>query len=325
MSLTKGSRLAALLAVAAVGVGACGSDDGDDETPAPDADATQDEPPVDCDPAREIDTTDEENRVFDFDGDERSYLLALPDDYDGTTAQPMVFNFHGFGNDMEGHDAYTAMGEAGTDRGYVVVTPNASGEPRDWNYFSDEDRADDFGFIDALVADLSEQLCVDQDRIYATGHSAGSAFSGFLVCKEPHRFAAVAMVAAFIPTTCPTDEVAPSAIAFHGTDDPVVPYDGGELSGEGAIPDVFDTLDQYAEAYQCDQPAGEDEAADDVQTHTLTGCVHGSEVVLYTLVGGGHGWPGNTAGVDISGQPGNALEQFPATDTILDFFDRDAQ
>lgn len=316
------SKVMAVLVVGALGAAGCGSDDGDREEAEPAADvAGEREEAVDCDPPRRAEATDDA-QTFSFDGEERAYLLALPDGYDGARAHPLVLNFHGFTGNKEGHESSTAMGETGAARGYVVVTPDGSGEPRDWNYFSEEDRADDFGFVDALVGDLSERLCIDPDRIYAAGHSAGSAFTGFLICKEPYRFAAAAMVAAFIPTSCPVDEVAPSAIVFHGTDDPMVPYGGGRVGGgDTQIPGAFDTFDAFADAYRCDQPAVEEEVAEDVETHTLSGCAHGSEVVFYALVGGGHGWPGNRAGEDIGVRPDNPLVQFPATDTILDFFD----
>lgn len=324
------SKLIAALLIGSLVAGACASDDdtagdetsGDDAEPAADAAEAADEDQAgDCDPARELDVASDEAQVFDFDGDERAYLLELPAGYDGSTAHPLVFDFHGFSASKEDQVGYTELAELGAERGYVVVTPHALGEPSDWNYFADETRPDDFGFLDALVTDLSERLCLDPDRIYAAGHSAGSAFSGFLVCQEPYRFAAVAMVAAFIPPNCPVDEVAPSAVVFHGKDDPQVPFDGGGVGGgDVGIPGVLETLDQYVEQYECDEPV-EGEAGEDVETYSLSGCVHDSEVEVYAFVGGGHGWPGNAAGVDLGGQPDNALIGFPATETILDFFD----
>jgi polyhydroxybutyrate depolymerase len=272
--------------------------------------------PPDCDPPRPAAPTDAA-QSFRFGDQTRAYLLALPDDYDGTTAYPLVVSFHGFSSNKEGQNAYAAMAEKGTARGYIVVTPDALGEPRDWNYFGNPARADDFGFVDALVVDLSERLCIDADRVYAAGHSAGSAFAGFLQCRAPYRFAAVAMVAAFIPTTCPVDQATPSVIAFHGTADPAVPYDGGSVGGGPAgIPPVLQTLEQYADAYGCDRPPAEDEPAAGVETDTLTGCAGGSEVVLYTIVGGTHDWPGNAVWPAASGG-----QAYPATDAILDFFD----
>ncbi len=270
----------------------------------------------DCDPPRPAVATDAA-QSFRFGDQTRAYLLALPDDYDGTTAYPLVFSFHGFSSNKEGLNAYAGMAEKGTARGYIVVTPDALGEPRDWNYFGNPARADDFGFVDALVLDLSERLCVDADRVYAAGHSAGSAFAGFVQCRAPYRFAAVAMVAAFIPTTCPADQATPSVIAFHGTADPAVPYEGGSVGGGPVgIPPVLQTLEQYADTYGCDRPPTEDEPAAGVETDTLTGCAGGGEVVLYTIVGGTHDWPGNTVQPAASGG-----QAYPATDAILDFFD----
>ena len=309
---------ATLLAVGLVLLGCSGGDGaGGGNAGGPGgADTGDDAAAADCDPPRPAAATDDP-QSFSFGGEERSYLLALPDDYDGTTAHPLVFSFHGFSSSKEGLNAYAAMAEKGTARGYVVVTPDALGEPRDWNYFGNRARADDFGFVDALVVDLSERLCIDADRVYAAGHSAGSAFTGFLQCKPPFRFAAVAMVAAFIPTTCPVDQATPSVIVFHGTADPAVPYDGGSVGGGPAgIPPVLETLEQYADAYGCDRPATEDEPAAAVETDTLTGCTGGSEVVLYTIVDGTHDWPGNAI------RPGStAGQEYPATDTILDFLD----
>ncbi|MGH9228579.1 MAG: alpha/beta hydrolase family esterase [Acidimicrobiales bacterium] len=315
--------VAVTLLVAALVLGACSGGDGAAGGNAGGSDgarATDEAQAADCDPARPA-TATAETQAFGFGGEERAYLLALPDDYDGTTAHPLVFNFHGFSSNKEGMSAYTAMAERGTARGYIVVTPDALGDPRDWNYFGDQARADDFGFVDALVVDLSGRLCIDADRVYAAGHSAGSAFAGFLQCKPPYRFAAVAMVAAFIPTACPVDRATPSVIAFHGTADPAVPYDGGSVGGGPVgIPPVLETLEQYADAYGCERPATEDEPAAGVETDAYTACAGGSEVVLYTIVGGTHDWPGNAIEPDAAGG-----QAYPASETILDFFDAHAR
>jgi polyhydroxybutyrate depolymerase len=317
----RGSGIAAAtVLVAALALAACSSGSGTGAGNAGEADGagTDDAAvaPAACDPPRPAVASDAPQSLR-FGDQTRAYLLALPDEYDGTSAYPLVFSFHGFAGSKEGQNANAAIAEMGTARGYIVVTPDALGEPRDWNYFSNPARADDFGFVDALVVDLGERLCIDADRVYAAGHSAGSAFAGFLQCKPPYRFAAVAMVAAFIPTTCPVAQATPSVIAFHGTADPAVPYDGGSVGGgPTGIPPVLQTLQQYADAYGCDRPATEDEPAPGVETDTLTGCAGGSEVALYTIVGGTHDWPGNPLRPAPSG-----AQAYPATNAILDFFD----
>ena len=236
---------------------------------------------------------------------ERLRLVALPDDYDGTTAHPLLLAFHGHGGSKEVAMAASELDEKGPARGYVVVFADALGDPRAWN-LGDGD-TDDFGFVNALVADLGERLCIDAERVYAAGHSNGSAFTGFLACKAPYPFAAVAMVAAFIPSTCPVDEAAPAVVAVHGTADPGVPYGGGPVAGGPVqIPAALTTLDTYRDTYECDPTPVEDEPEPGVQRRAYEGCLRGTEAVLYSVVDGGHEWP---------------TERFAASDAILDFFD----
>ncbi|MGH9216454.1 MAG: hypothetical protein ACRDZS_09380, partial [Acidimicrobiales bacterium] len=90
--------------------------------------------------------------------------------------------------------------------------------------------------------------------------------------------------------------------------------------GPVGIPAVLDTLEQYADAYGCERLATEGQPAAGVETATLTGCAGGSEIVLYTIVGGTHDWPGNAIQADATG-----AQAYPATDTILDFFDAHAR
>jgi polyhydroxybutyrate depolymerase len=246
-------------------------------------------------------------QTFTFDGQERSYLLYLPDDYDGTTAHPLVLAFHGHGGSKEVAAAASQLGEQGTERGYIVVFPDALGAVKAWNFAGDPNQADDFGFIDALVGDLSERLCIDEARIYAAGHSNGSAFTGFLACQPSYRFAAVVMVSAFIPSTCPVDKASPAVMAIHGTADPGVPYDGGSVAGGPVqIPGVLSTLDQYRDHYSCAPTPIEDSPHPGVTRKTYKNCIHNTEATLITITNGGHEWP---------------LQKFPATSAILDFFD----
>lgn len=293
---------AMLLALIVAASASCSSDD-DQDTAAEDKPS---EPDADCDPARPTPDGLDQPETFSYGGVDRTYLLAVPDDYDGETADPLVLNLHGFGGSAETHGNRTQMAAKGTARGYVVVTPDALGVPgfQNWNFTRDPGGADDFGFIDALLTDLTDRLCIDEDRVYVAGHSNGSAFTGFLSCEPPYRFAAAAMVSAFIPSTCAVAEASPSVIAIHGTADPGVPYEGGlVVGGPATIPPALATLDAYRDHYDCDPTPAEEEVQPNVQRKAYTGCFNGAEAVLYTVVGGGHDWP-----------------DF-ATDTVLDFFD----
>lgn len=301
-------------------VAGCSSGDDDGEAAAPD-ETTPATAEADCTPARPFDTSGEE-QTLSFEGQDRTYVVTLPDDYDGTLALPVVFGFHGFGGNKEVVDRDWQLPEIGAGRGYVVVTADAlHTNPADpasaleWNMFGQEGRPDDFAFVNALLTELTGQLCLDETRVYAAGHSNGSAFTGFLKCHEPHPFAAVAMVSAFIPATCPAEEASPSILAIHGTADPGVPYDGGSVAGGATqIPGFLETLQGYADSYQCDQPPAEDELAPQVERTSYTGCVNDVEVAAYTVVDGNHEWPGS----DLASGGG---ADWSATEAILDFFD----
>lgn len=259
-----------------------------------------------------------EPQSFEHGGLTRTYLLAVPAASGHETPHPLVVDLHGFASDGPSQELNTAMGVKGTDRGYIVVTP--SSVPPEWNAFRAADRPDDYAFIQALLTDLEARFCVDPDRVYAAGHSNGSAFAAFLVCSPPSVFAAVAMVSATTPSTCP-EGVTPSALAIAGTADPQVPYAGGAIGGSGiAIPPAVDTVLAYAAKYGCDPTPVERELISGVTETRYTGCTGGAEVALDTVAGGTHTWPGGVAAQRDAGSS-SAGERFDATTEILDFFD----
>jgi polyhydroxybutyrate depolymerase len=268
-----------------------------------------------CSPARAA-TPTAAPETFRFDGHDRAYLLALPPGYDGRTPAPLIFNFHGFLGRKEKTETDTQMGAKGSARGFIVVTPDSLGVQ--WNAFSAPGEADDYGFVHALLGDLGRRLCVDTDRVYAAGHSNGSAFAAFLVCKAPYEFAALAMVSATTPTTCPPG-VTPATIAVAGTADPQVPYAGGTVRGSTIpIPAAQSVIAGYAKKYGCDATPVRTAREPGVDELRYGHCPTGTEVVLDTVVGGTHWWP---AGSDAAHDPTDSVagKTFPATDRILDF------
>jgi polyhydroxybutyrate depolymerase len=259
-------------------------------------------------------------RTFQHDGVNRTYLLMLPDGYDGRTPYPLVFNFHGFKASKELQERRTSMSRQGAARGFIVVTPDALGSPTRWNTPGDAGKADDFGFIQALAGSLSEQLCVDPARVYATGHSNGSEFAAALTCHSPYLFAAVGMVSSTFAATCPGG-VTPAVIAIHGTADAAVPYYGGMVGGTTTrIPDARRVIADYAHRYGCGQAPTRERVVAGVDRIRYAGCSGGADVVLLTVSGGTHPWPSSPDAVDDPADSA-AGRTFAATAAILDFFD----
>ena len=252
--------------------------------------------------------------VLRYGGVDRPYLLSLPAGYGRRPAYPLVLAFHGHGGNKEKTEANTRLGRVGADAGYLVVTPDATGSPSRWNYDGQSGQPDDYGFVHALVTEVRARLCVDPRRIFAAGHSNGAAFASQLVCRAPYEFAAVAMVSATVPAACPAG-VAPAVLAIHGTADATVPY----LGVAGKVPAATATAAYYASRYRCPATPRHTSVAPGVDQLRYTGCVAGAEVVLDTIAGGTHPWPGSSkAAADLRNS--TAGQTFDATGAILAFF-----
>lgn len=242
------------------------------------------------------------------DGHERQYLVSVPAERQDAGALPLIVNLHGHGGSPTQHEANTRLGAEGSARGFAVVTPGGLGDPARWNFDQRPDGPDDFRFIDELLTDLTERFCIDEDRTYVAGSSNGAAFAGLLACTAPYRFEAVAMVIATVPSTCP-DGVTPARLTVRGTADATVPY--GDTPGMVAAD---------ARRYRCDLPAPVDHPMPGVDRTRYAGCAGDAEIVLDTIIGGVHAWPGGTSAARADNS--RAGVEFSATDEVLDFFAR---
>jgi polyhydroxybutyrate depolymerase len=274
----------------------------------------------DCAPARPKPAA-RASYTLNVKGTPRTYRLALPKDYDGTTATPMVLLFHGWNSNAAAFDKETGFDTMGAQRGYIVVSPDGSSTPKTWNFLPgvSGSQADDFTYVNALVTLLQKQLCVDKDHIYAAGHSAGSAFVGFLVCKPPYPFAGVAMVEATIPSSCPPSRTY-SVLSIHGTADASVPYNGGTGAGQTVpIPPVKTTVKTFAARDGCEVRPVVDRPAPSVERETYPKCANGDAVAFISLIGANHPWAGGLQAKAL--EPNVPAAQYSASTAILDFFD----
>ncbi len=169
-------------------------------------------------------------RHVTVDGTDREYLLAVPEGYSDAEPAPLLFDFHGLGSDMQEQAGYTQLAEQGGARRYVVITPNGQGDVlRRWSLVASANANPDVAFVQAMLRATGATLCIDPKRLFSTGISNGAMFSTVLACALPGRFAAIAPVSG-INATKACDAGAPrvSVLAFHGTADPIVPYQGGD-------------------------------------------------------------------------------------------------
>jgi polyhydroxybutyrate depolymerase len=120
-----------------------------------------------------------------------------------------------------------------------------------------------------------------------------------LSCTLAERIAAIAVVAQAqtLPSNwCTPDRPVP-LIAFHGDADPIVPYEGGPLGDPfNPVKPVFAAIREFvsaaAERNHCAKNCVRSAVAIDVTRLAFTDCTGDAAVVFYTVLGGGHTWPG---------------------------------
>lgn len=246
----------------------------------------------------------------------------MPPAYDGGGALPVVINLHGFSSSAEEQAAYSGFPAKGAAEGFIVVTPQGVGDPPFWNMVGVALLQDDVAFISDLLDALESQLCIDPQRVYATGISNGAGMSNRLACDLSGRIAAIGTVAGTaFPVNCAAPRPVP-VIAFHGTADPLVPYAGGPINAGLSLrlnlqaPPAEEAIASWAEHNGCTTGPSRESVSAHVERIAYDGCDAGASVELYAIAGGGHTWPGAS---DVP-RLGATTHEISATELIWAFF-----
>jgi len=224
----------------------------------------------------------------------RAYLLHVPSSYTGNTPVPLIIDFHPLNQDAQLERAISGFLALSDQEGFIVAWPQ--GIEITWNVgpcCTSSRAVDDFGFVRALVRQLSTEACVDPKRVYAVGYSMGGSMAYYLACKEAEVFAAVAVSSmdlfADSEIACQPSR-AISEISFRGTADTIVQYAGGPGSPPGHpeftnyLLGAVGTFQKWASIDQC---TGSPTAEDANGCSTYSTCQDGAEVTLCTIQGGG--------------------------------------
>jgi len=234
-------------------------------------------------------------------GQKREYLLYVPRSYDRSKATPLVISMHGAAGRPTQQMKLSEWNRLAESQRFIVVYPSgvAAGGPRVWHVSEGPGLMTDVRFLSELIDKLEAAYNIDPARIYANGFSNGGGMAFVLSCTLSDRIAAVGLVAAAQPMDrgwC-TDQRPVPMIAFHGAADPIVPYQGGPLGDpfnpvKVMFPAVRDWVAGWARRNRCGPKPVESGVAPDVTRIEYTRCAGDATVVLYTIQGGGHSWPG---------------------------------
>lgn len=259
-------------------------------------------------------------RTMQSGGVTRTYRLHVPRAYDAKTPMPLVLNFHGYASNARGMESYTGMATKADGAGFITVAPEGTGSPQQWFVPAGAPGNTDNGaFVRDLVKDLTGLLNIDADRVYAAGISNGGTMVLLLGCNLPDLIAAVAPVAGSYGSGCQNPRHA-AIVAFNGTADPNVPFEGGPtFTGPEHTPSGARTNSARAALRVWAQSGG---ASGDAVSERIASDVilekYSNDVWLYVIEGGGHTWPGATQ--EAAAPLGKTTRSIKATDLLWEFF-----
>jgi polyhydroxybutyrate depolymerase len=272
-------------------------------------------------------------RKLTVDGRERTYLVHVPPQYKSGDPTPVVLVLHGATINAPIMAALSAMSRKSDEAGFIAVYPNGTGDDPSlyWNAGQltariIRENPDDVKFIGQLLDDLGTVVTVDPRRVYATGMSNGGAMCYRLASELSDRIAAIAPVAGTMAIAHANPKRPIPVIAFHGTADSIVKYNGGNTGALQPMKSVDETIEIWRKLNSCPTSAT---AADLPDRDVEDGCTvrrkefppgkANAEVVLYTIQNGGHTWPGQKSPLPMLGK---STLDISANDLIWEFFQK---
>ncbi len=279
-------------------------------------------------------------------GLDREYVVHIPALYKEDRPSAVVIMFHGGGGTAQDAMAETGWCEKADQEGFLAVFPEGSrpdpenpasfsNNPQTWNDGSGRENVgavqrevDDVAFVAALIDDMAARFNVDRNRFYAVGFSNGGAMVFRIGRELSNSLATIACVASVDWLEEPHVDSHVSLLYMTGTSDPLNPIDGGEIfigqTSYGVKPPVQQSIQKWAQMLGCPADSNVIYNSDGVIGTAFSPCMEGSEVVLYTIEGMGHWWPGWIPPdsypswlMNIFGEP---FDKIQGTDIIWEFF-----
>ena len=253
---------------------------------------------------------------------------------------PLVLVLHGGGGNPAAMIALTRgrFNELADRDGFIVAYPE--GYDRSWNdarlglrSTAHRLKLDDIGFLRYVIRRIARMRPVDPLRVFMTGISNGGFMSLRAACEMSDVLAGVAAVTASMPAEVarPCRPTRPAGVMFvNGTEDPIVPYGGGDVrlffSKRGRILSTDASVEFWRANNGCRHSPRRmllaDTFPDDgtrAERVSYEGCAPRAPLELLSVRGGGHTWPGGRAYLNRRIIGRTSLD-FSAADEIWSFF-----
>ena len=157
-------------------------------------------------------------------GQNRSYILRVPENYDPNRPYRLIFGFHWNGGSANDVDSGGTSGYPWSYYGIRALSNNSAifVAPQGLNAGWANTNNRDLTFVDDMVRTIQNGLCVDTTQLFAMGFSYGGGMSYSIACSRASVFRAVAVYAGGQLSGCSggTDPIA--YIGIHGLRDNVL-------------------------------------------------------------------------------------------------------
>ncbi len=234
----------------------------------------------------------------------REFMMHVPADLDPGQAAPLLFVVHGTGSNGPSTRIVGEVDRFADAAGVVTVYPDA-GRFRAWavpGTAGRENGVDDLAFFNLMIDRITEELNIDESRMFIAGISNGGLLAQWVGCQLNDRLLGFASVAATalreISDACVPTRALP-ALFFLGTEDPIFWWDGNvgpnfeTLSAQATVA-RYAALNGCANTFELDSiPDAVSRDSSTVVRWRYSGCTAGTEVLLYGVDGGSHTWPGS--------------------------------
>jgi polyhydroxybutyrate depolymerase len=243
--------------------------------------------------------------------------VHVPASYDPAAPTPIVLDLHGWSSNGLDQARIAHMIAKSDSAGFIALHPEGHDSPQGWNAgvccgTAATSGVDDVDWLNQVLDQVDDKLCMDKARVFATGLSNGGFMAHRLACELSSRIVAIGAVAGVLGVSCTHASHRVAIMHVHGTSDPLIPYDGGGVNGSMS---VADTIAFWTQTNHCTAAPTTVYQNGDATCVLHGGCDQNSDVELCTIDGGGHQWPG---GEDIF--LGKLSDDLIATDAIWAFF-----
>lgn len=255
------------------------------------------------------------NYSLSIDSRNRSFTVYSPMNFDENKEYPVLLALHGRYGNPKNMAKMTNFNPLADEHDFLIVYPK--GFRRSWNDGRGEGPAaendiDDVKFMKGIVGFLKANYPINENKLFVSGMSNGGFMTMRLACEMSETFKAFISVTGSLSTDFDCNPSTPiNLMLIAGTDDELVPYNGGEVASSESFSIGFkDLLNNWSEINNCTNfteenlPQNHDDGTSVIK-FTHKDCDNDVENILYQINNGGHTWPSgnnffgeNTTGIN---------------------------